>query len=196
MIRSHRASHLGHHGFGKFGHVFGALLCIAFLLSGCMQRERPHAKLPPTRYTTLPPKQLPAFMKGTILEAAEVQNNEPYPVSGYGLLVGLSNTGDNRGTPQAIVGAILDEMIRHGLGSTDDRLKQYQPNQMIQDPKTAIVEVYTYLPPGARSGQRVDVFVQAERHSQTKSLARGSLYQTNLYVGGVDPLNPKPKVNA
>ena len=173
--------------------AFGLLAIL--LLSSCVRTDRPHAKLPPSKYTTLAAKSLPAFMKGTILEAAEIQNNEPYLVSGYGLVVGLANTGDNHNVPQAVVGAIMDEMVRHGLGSTDDRLKQYKPGQMIQDPKTAIAEVYAYLPPGGRSGQRVDVFVQAERHSQTKSLARGYLYQTNLYVGGVDSLNPKPKVN-
>jgi len=183
MIPSHRTSKLG------------TILWISFLVAGCSQHERPHAKLPPSPYAALPAKNLPPFMKGTILEAAEVQNNTPYLVSGYGLVVGLADTGDNRNTPQAIVGAIMDEMVRHGLGSTDERLKQYRPEQMIQDPKTAIVEVYAYLPPGGRAGQRLDVFVQAQRNSQTKSLARGSLYQTNLYVGGVDPLNPRPKVN-
>lgn len=134
-------------------------------------------------------------MKGTILEAAEVENKDPYLVSGYGLVVGLANTGDNRGTPQAVVNAILDEMARRGLGSSDDRLRQYKPGAMINDPQTAIVEVYAWLPPGGRAGQRLDVFVQAERGSHTRSLARGNLYQTNLFVGGVDALNPRPKPN-
>ncbi|HEV8606271.1 MAG TPA: flagellar basal body P-ring protein FlgI [Tepidisphaeraceae bacterium] len=176
---------------------YSAIVCIASVIfTGCMQQERTKATPPPPRYTSLPPKTLPAFMKGTILEAADVDNKEPYLVSGYGLVVGLANTGNNRGTPQAVVNAIIDEMVRHGLGSTDDRLKHYKPESMVQDPKTAIVEVFAYLPPGGRSGQRVDVFVQAVRNSETKSLARGHLYQTRLYVGGADPLNPKPKVNS
>src|SRR5438445_12033182 len=140
MFHADRA--LRHSAFGLLwslviGHLSFALI-LALVLSGCTSHERPHAKLPPSKYTALPAKQLPAFMKGTILEAAEIQNNEPYLVSGYGLVVGLSNSGDNRGTPQAVVGAIMDEMVRHGLGSTDDRLKQYKPEQMIQAAKTAI----------------------------------------------------------
>ena len=134
-------------------------------------------------------------MKGTILEAAEVENKDPYLVSGYGLVVGLANTGDNHGVPQAVVNTMLDEMARRGLGSSDDRLKHFKPEAMITDPQTAIVEVYAWLPPGGRAGQRLDVFVQAERGSHTKSLARGHLYQTNLFIGGVDALNPKPKPN-
>jgi hypothetical protein len=172
------------------------LLCLPLLiLSGCMKQERQKATLPPSKYATLPPKTLPAFMKGTILEAAEVENKDPYLVSGYGLVVNLANTGDNSGVPQAVIGVILDEMARRGLGSSDDRLKPFKPQEMINDPQTAIVEVYAYLPPGARAGQRVDVFVQPVRSSFTKSLARGNLYQTNLFVNGVDPLNPKPKPN-
>ena len=86
-------------------------------------------------------------------------------------------------------------MVRHGLGSTNDRLKSYNPEAMLRDDKTAIVEVYAYLPPGGRAGQRIDVFVQAQHNSQTKSLARGHLYQTSLFVGGADPLNPAKSVN-
>ena len=100
MFHADRA--LRHSAFGllwslEIGHLSFALI-LALVLSGCTSHERPHAKLPPSKYTALPAKQLPAFMKGTILEAAEIQNNEPYLVSGYGLVVGLANTGDNRGT--------------------------------------------------------------------------------------------------
>jgi len=151
---------------------------------------------PKPMYATLPPRtNLPAFMKGTIYEFADVENKEPYPVSGYGLVVGLSNTGDNSGTPLAVRNAIVDEMVRHGLGSTDDRLKQYKPEAMLRDPQTAIVEVYALLPPGSRAGQNVDIYVQAVQGSRTASLTRGVLYQCNLYQGGADPLNPKGKIN-
>jgi len=79
------------------------------------------------------------------------------------------NTGDNTGTPQAVVSAMLDEMARRGLGSSDDRLRPYKPGAMIQDPQTAIVEVYAYIPPGGSAGQRIDVYVQAVRNSHSPS---------------------------
>jgi hypothetical protein len=171
--------------------VFGTIAA-----SGCMQQDRPKAKPPPPRYSTLPPKTLPAFMKGTILEAADVENKEPYLVSGFGLVVGLANTGNNQGTAPTVYNAIIDEMVRRGLGSTDERLKTFKPEAMLRDPQTAIVEAFAYLPPGGRTGQRIDVHVQAVRGSATKSLAKGHLYQTDLFIGGVDHLNPKKKVNA
>ncbi|HEV8293449.1 MAG TPA: flagellar basal body P-ring protein FlgI, partial [Tepidisphaeraceae bacterium] len=211
MFHSDRATHLDHRGDSapSVGRTFLSatsrctqrlvmltVYTALMLLSGCMVRERPpKAHLPPSKYPVLAQKNLPAFMKGTILEVAEVENKDPYLVSGYGLVVGLANTGDNRGTPQAVVNAMLDEMTRRRLGSSDDRLKHFKPEAMLNDPQTAIVEVYAYLPPGGRAGQRIDVFVQAVRNSQTKSLARGNLYQTNLFVGGADPLNPRPKPN-
>ena len=172
------------------------LLCSGLLvLSSCSRTDRQHATLPPSKYETLPAKNLPVFMKGTILEAAEVENKDPYPVSGFGLVVNLNNTGDNRGVPQAVVNAMLDEMTRRGLGSTNERLKPFKPGAMLNDPQTAIVEVFAFLPPGARAGQRLDVFLRAQRTSQTKSLAQGTLYQTHLFIGGADELNPKPKPN-
>jgi len=134
-------------------------------------------------------------MKGTILEAADIENKDPYPVSGFGLVVGLAHTGHNDGVPQSVRNSIINEMVRHGLGSTNDRLKSYNPEAMLRDDKTAIVEVYAYLPPGGRAGQRIDVFVQAQHNSQTKRIARGHLYQTSLFVGGADPLNPAKSVN-
>src|SRR5438552_3248358 len=168
--RALRHSAFGLHWSLVIGHLSFALI-LALLISGCTSHDRPHAHLPPSKYAPLPAKNFPAFMKGTILEAAEVENKDPYLVSGYGLVVNLANTGDNRGVPQAVVGAILDEMARRGLGSSDERLKPYKPEAMVQDPQTAIVEVYAWLPPGGRAGQRIDVFVQAERSSQSKSLA-------------------------
>jgi hypothetical protein len=52
------------------------------------------------------------------------------------------------------------------------------------------------LPPGARAGQKMDVLVQAPATAGTTSLARGTLYTATLYQNGVDPMNPRPKVNS
>src|SRR2546423_11011385 len=102
-----------------------ALLLLAFSVfafAGCAS-TRPKAKPPAPRYTTLPPKNLPPFMKGTILEAADIENKDPYLVSGYGLVVGLAHSGANDGCPQSVRNTIINEMVRHGLGSTNERLK-------------------------------------------------------------------------
>jgi len=106
--------------------------------------------------------------------------------------VNLANTGDNHGTPQAVVSAMLDEMTRRRLGSSDDRLKPYSPRFMINDPQTAIVEVYAYLPPGGRSGQRLDVFVQAARNSQTNPSPAAIFIKQSLSSAASIPSIPSP----
>lgn len=174
-------------------------LCAALAvatLGGCAEPEKPKAQPPKPKYMTLAPKtNLPAFMKGTILEYVDVQNKDPYPVSGYGLVVGLNNTGNNTGVPQSVRNAMIDEMVRHGFGSQVHGLADMQPERILRDPQVSIAEVYALLPPGARAGQQVDAYVQAATGSQTTSLARGELYGASLYVNGVDPLNPRPRVN-
>jgi len=184
------------------GHI--VLLCsplalaafVTAMLAGCMEMERKKAAPLPPRYPTLPAREnVPAFMKGTIYELADVTNKEPYPVSGYGLVVGLANTGDNTGTSLAVRNFIIDEMVRHGFGFQDEGLRNLKPEVMVRDPRTAIVEVYGYLPPGGRAGQRIDVLVRAAEGSQTKSLGRGNLYQLSLYSGGVDSIRPVRRVN-
>jgi hypothetical protein len=183
------------------GLVFICVICLAvgglLALAGCGpdQPSREKVELPP-KYPTLPPKQnLPAFMKGTIYEFSDMQNKEPYPVSGYGLVVGLANTGDNMRLPLVVKDFMVDEMVRHGFGSQDERLRHLKPEAMLADPRVAVVETYGLLPAGVRAGQRVDVLVRVPEGSQTRSLRRGNLYETSQYVNGVDPVHPKGRVN-
>ncbi len=109
-----------------------------------------------THYPKLPPKNVPAFMKGTIFELSDIDNRAPYLVSSYGLVVGLNGTGNNNGAPMAVRDYLVDQMVRHGIGSSlrDDRWRGTKPETVLQDPGTAIVEVYGFLPVerGAGSG--------------------------------------------
>jgi hypothetical protein len=179
----------------------GLAICALLLgVIGCADKNSPAtrkkaAPLPP-RYAALPEREnVPPFMQGTIWEATEVQNNRPYQVSAYGLVVGLSRTGNNNGTPLAVRNQMIDEMVKHGFGSQVEGLRHLKPEMMLRDPRTAIVEVYGHLPVGARAGQRIDTFVQAVTGSQTRSLAGGTLYLTDLRINGVDPLYPKGSIN-
>lgn len=176
--------------------LLAGVFATPFLSVGCNSKPQREKVVVKPKYPVLPARtNVPPFMKGTIFEFADIQNKAPYPVSGFGMVVGLEGTGSNQGTPLAVQNYIIDEMVRRGFGSTDERLKAYKPEIILQDPRTAIVEVYAMLPPGARAGQQCDIYVQAIRSSFTKSLARGHLYQANLFDGGADPLNPKGHVN-
>jgi hypothetical protein len=167
-------------------------------LAGCSSNsssDRKKTVLPPSRYDTRPPKEVPAFMKGTIYEVADIEERQPYMVSGFGLVAGLEGTGNNNRTPMAVRQYMQDEMNRHGFGSDIRGLKHLPPETVLRSGQAAIVEVYGFIPPGARAGQRMDVLVRAAEGSETTSLARGSLFRTSLFINGVDYINPRGKVN-
>jgi hypothetical protein len=167
-------------------------------IGGCNAPAKPEPKpiVEPRHPNVGLRKDLPAFMKGTIHEAANVDNKDPYLVSGFGLVVGLEGTGNNTGVPLAVRNHMIDEMVRHGMGSLNGPMADLKPERVINDPNAALVEVYAFIPPGAREGQRCDVLVQAVTGSETRSLAKGMLYDASLFKDGADPLNPKGKIHS
>src|SRR5688572_22682870 len=72
----------------------GAALAVALLTAhGCARRPPQTARSEP-RFPSLPPKDVPDYLKGTIIERVDVFNTGPKPVSGYGLVANLWGTGD------------------------------------------------------------------------------------------------------
>lgn len=178
--------------------LLSTALSVGAGLAGCSSNSssgRKKAVMPPSRYEVRPPKEVPAFMQGTIYEVADVEERQPYLVSGFGLVAGLDGTADNDGTPMAVRQYVQDEMWRHGFGSTNRGLQHLQPETVLRSGQAAIAEVYGFIPPGARAGQRMDVLVRAVDGSETTSLARGTLFRTSLFINGVDYINPRGKVN-
>jgi hypothetical protein len=171
--------------------VAGALL----VASGCGSSDKRGIEMPMSRYTNLPAVKIPEFMQGTVYERAELANAEPFAVSGYGLVVNLRGTG-NSNAPTAVRDYMLREMVKHGIGT--HRIAGYekvQPEEMLRDPRVAIVRVDGYIPPGAREGQMFDVQVSALEQSYTTSLAHGQLFATDLRVNGANEIKPGPAVN-
>ena len=159
------------------------LLAAMLLAAGCTRTLPPRAVTP--RYPQLPAKDVPPFLQGTILERVDLAHTEYARVSGYGLVVNLDGTGDGT-APNAIRQYIIKEMERKGYGMRDAAFNRViSPEQVLADPRTAIVRVDGFVPPGARRGQRFDIQVSALDGSQTSSLAGGSLYTTQL-----QPLTP------
>ena len=79
-------------GLGRVLSVCAAVLLGGLVPCGCGSdgtAERKPVVLP-SPYPTLPAKNVPAFMKGTIFELTDVENQTPYLVSGYGMVVGLN----------------------------------------------------------------------------------------------------------
>src|SRR6476469_5112368 len=108
-----------------------------------------------SRYQTLPPKQVPAFLKDSILERCDLGNVQPMVVSGFGLIANLRGTGDTfAGT--AVREYIRKQMVRHGVGSKVANTDNIQPEDILKDPRWSIVRVDALIPPGTKKYQQFD----------------------------------------
>src|SRR6184192_4430412 len=135
-------------------HLVVGCACAAVMSAGCTQKKKSETRVQlPTRYATLPVKQVPAVFHDTILEKCDLINTEPFLISGYGLVANLDNTGGSE-APNAVRAYIVKEMDKHKWGSTLVGIKTPEAIEALRDPRLAIVQVDGYLPPGIRRGQR------------------------------------------
>jgi len=178
--------------FGRAARSCCLLVGIAGLIAGCA--EAPH-KAPPPIWVGRPEKKVPDFMRGTIFEKVDLENTDPYPVSSYGLVVNLANTGDST-APTAVLEYMRKEMEKRGMGSKVVPNAEYlTPDRVLHDKRVAIVQVTGLLPPGVRQGQMFDVYVSCLPNNRTTSLAGGKLWDTELKKDGANPQNPFGAVN-
>jgi hypothetical protein len=162
-----------------------AVPLLAALAAGCESAPAVNAPQP---YVDLGYKPgVTGFMHGTVFERTDMGNTQLYPVTGYSLVVNLQDTGDNSAIPTAVRTALIKRMLLSGFGQHNDpRFTNLQPEQILRDPRVAVVQVIGLLPVGARSGQLFDITVRAMPRSRTTSLAHGHLYNTELRNRGLD----------
>ena len=176
-----------------------ALPCLALaalLVGGCSYSTKKPDPAP--RYRNLGAKaDFPDFLKGTVLELVDVGGVDNLVAGGYGLVVNLENTGRNDGIPTAVRDSVTKSAAILGVNSalTEGALGRLSSGQLLADPRTSIVRVDGIIPPGARAGDRIDVRVECLDSNTTVSLARGELWQTELYRGVVTPQSPGERVN-
>jgi hypothetical protein len=169
--------------------AFAALT--ALLLSGCGAKKSAPKNEPPPKYTAMPPRKVPVWLKGSIYEQVDVTTMDPYRVSNYGLVVLQHPTGDAQSVPNLVREYMLTEMQRRGYGSKNvEGFGNISPEMALRDPRYAIVRVDAFIPPGAYAGQRIDVQVTALDDTNTTSLATGRLFTTDLMPNGANPRNP------
>lgn len=100
-------------------------------------------------------------------DIAHVKGVRDNQIVGYGVVVGLSKTGDNSRSTQ-----ITNKMLLQNLGTIIDQ------DNYIQKGSTAAVIVTATVPPFAKNGDRIDVTVSTM--ADAKSLEGGVLVQTIL----------------
>jgi len=80
-----------------------AACCVAaaFLLAptGCQQDK----KQPVSKYPILGKRPVPGFMKGTVYETTDLENTNPFLISGWGLVVNLDGTGGSDQVPNVVI---------------------------------------------------------------------------------------------
>jgi hypothetical protein len=129
----------------------------------------------------------PQHLRGTVGSMARLRGHQPLLVSGYGLVVGLDQTGSSE-VPAELRQWLLQELRRGGFGSARLGTLAMSPERVLADDRTAVVSIEGLIPPGAVTGTRFDLLVRAV-DSQTTSLAGGTLYTFPLAVGGLQ--NPQ-----
>jgi flagellar basal body P-ring protein FlgI len=157
------------------------------LVAGCTE-EPPK---PTNRYPVLAPREVPAYLRDSILEYTDLTGTEPYPISGYGLVTHLHDTGGSR-VPTPVRAFMTKELARHDFGSFASGWAS--PEQILARRDVAIVRVDGLIPPGARAGTDwctwFDVQVSIPPESDATSLAHGTLYQCDMKINGANPADP------
>lgn len=117
----------------------------------------------------IPVTQVSAITEQTlrIKDITHVKGIRENQVVGYGLVVGLQNTGDNSRHTQ-----MTSQQMLLALGTVIDQ------SNYIQKGTTAAVIVTATIPPFAKEGDKLDVTVSAM--ADAKSLSGGVLVQTQL----------------
>ena len=110
-----------------------------------------------------------AFASSRIKDIADFEGVRDNQLVGYGLVVGLNGTGDNIRSIDFAKESIISLLDQIGINARDGQLKSKN---------IAAVMVTANLPPFARQGSRIDVFVSAM--GDAKNLQGGTLIATTL----------------
>jgi len=175
------------------GHAWVAAMGTAILLAsavgpaGCggSPKKTPRARMPEIKAI----RDTPSVLRNTIGAQSTLRGMEPVLVSGYGLVVGLNGTG-SRDVPGPVRAVMEREMLALGVGREVGAFGHLTPNELLDDPNTAVVIVSAVVPIGAPAGTMFDIQVDTLPGTSATSLEGGVLYTTNLYRGLIRPAAP------
>ncbi len=121
-----------------------------------------------------------------IKDIAQLHGVRDNQLIGYGLVTGLSGTGDDMRRTKFTLQAIYNMMTRHGITLNPERINE------IRIKNVAAVMVIATLPPFAKTGSTIDI--QVSSMGDAKSLAihpasttHSQLNEEQLISAGVTP---------
>ena len=133
------------------------------------QKEKPP---PPEK----PPETVAArdpLLADTIGELALLADSEPLRVRGFGVVVGLGDSGGSD-VPESIREYLIDYLTKEMTSHSDSARPFASPERLLASPDCAVVEVQGFIPPGAPPGTLFDVQVEAVG-TQARSIDGGLL---------------------
>ncbi|MEO0630954.1 MAG: flagellar basal body P-ring protein FlgI, partial [Planctomycetota bacterium] len=149
-------------------------------LAGCGEPQRTRTVSTPSIIAG------PTALRGTIGREAVVRNADPVLVAGYGLVVGLNETGatDVPAAVEATMEREIETMIGGIEGAFDHTVyKDLSARELLRHPTTTVVLVEGAVPPGGPEGMPFDVRVRTLSGSSATSLEGGRLWTTRLQIG-------------
>lgn len=163
---------------------FGFLLLVG-LVAGCGAWGKPKAPVAPRPQGTM--SDLSGFtrthsspaIEGTIGSVSYLQGDRLMRVRGYGLVVGLQGKGSRSSLP-AVREYLIREIRRARMKNLHTEYAK-TPEELVDDPGSAVVEVMGEIPAAASKGQTFDVYVTAASFDpDTESIAGGYLLLCDL----------------
>jgi flagellar basal body P-ring protein FlgI len=116
----------------------------------------------------------PAIYDKPVGDLARIFQYEAVAVKGFGLAGSLAGTGSGE-CPPALRTALIS-YIRKQLPKTS----QMNPNELIDNKNTAVVEIYGVIPQLASKGDTFDLMVRSIPRTQTTSVRGGRLYTAEM----------------
>lgn len=167
---------------GKNSLLAVAGILLAATAVGCPRDRGLPDRKPPGQITG----RIPPHIRSTVAEYAILQGAGQMPVRGWGVVVGLGRNGSSE-VPDHLKEYLQKVLYRDsGLGSPRAGTGAAPASRVLRDRDTAVVEIIGTIPAGATVGSKIDLFVRALPHDQTRSLEGGVLLLTDLRlpVGG------------
>ena len=122
------------------------------------------------------------IMRGTVASETGLVGFDPVVVRGYGIVVGLRDTG-SRQMPSDVRAFLTQELAKRGFGSGQPGAPKLSPQDLLNSSDTAVVIVEGVIPPGAPKGSKFDVRVTTAPGTSTSSLEGGRLLIADLRPG-------------
>jgi hypothetical protein len=122
------------------------------------------------------------IMRGTVAAETGLVGFDPVVVRGYGIVVGLRDTG-SRQMPSDVRAFLSQELAKRGFGSGAPGSPALTPQQLLNSNDTAVVVVEGVIPPGSPKGSKFDIRVTTAPGTSTTSLEGGRLLIADLRTG-------------